>query len=225
MLPAFWSWRKHLRIREDLSGIAAGELEELPQEGGFVHPRKQSQISRESCFDKRIEHVPAPSLDVSNEGCGSGISAEQDELIERPAERLADFGERPMREVNDLEPSGETLSEAAPYEKRRRTEQDDLERKARRSILVPEPLYRFGPVRELVRFVDDEDSSACILGRVARLVSPTPFVAQKSRRYSGGSACSGYPSGTLTISQILKPGSVQPFATKPTSRSPAAIVR
>lgn len=61
-----------------------------------------------------------------------------------------------MREADDLEPAGEALGEAAPDEQGRGTDDQHPEGQPGAGVLVPEALHRFGPVRDLLYFVQDQ---------------------------------------------------------------------
>jgi hypothetical protein len=53
---------EHLVVGKHLSRVAAAQLEEAPQQSGFVHPSQQQDVSRDGGLDQRVEDVAPPAL-------------------------------------------------------------------------------------------------------------------------------------------------------------------
>lgn len=90
----------------------------------------------------------------------------EDVLVERPAERVAHLGVRPVRQVQELEATGQALGQSACDQQGCRAEQHHLERNAMARVVVPQPLGGLGPARDLLNLVEHEHGTR--LARVLR---------------------------------------------------------
>jgi hypothetical protein len=65
-----------------------------------------------------------------------------------------------LRHPDDLEAAREAVREPLAHEERRRSQQHDAERSARRGVLVPELLHDVRPIADLLHLVEDEQRSS-----------------------------------------------------------------
>lgn len=64
---------QHFRVRQDLSRVAARQLEELAQERRLVHPSEQEHVPGDRCLDQGVEDVPPPSVRLAGKGGPTGV--------------------------------------------------------------------------------------------------------------------------------------------------------
>jgi hypothetical protein len=160
---------EHLRVREDLPGVAAPQLEEPPEERWLVHPRQQEDVAGDGGLDERVADEAGPPLGVPDQGCGPRIAAEKQVLLQREAEGRPHLAEGPVGDVQHLEAARQALCQATLDEKRRRTEQHHLERPLPAGVFVPQSLDRLGPAGCLLHFVEHQDPAFAAKREARRL--------------------------------------------------------
>src|SRR5581483_2963424 len=89
------------------------QLEEPPQQCRLVHATEEQDVARDGRLDQRIADVARPTVVVAGKRRRPGVAALEEKLFQRKAESRAHFGERPVRQVKDLEASGQTFGETA----------------------------------------------------------------------------------------------------------------
>ena len=87
---------------------------------------------------------------------GTGISAKVQILVEREIEGLAHFGVGPVRQAQGLESTCQALRQTLGKQERGRSEQNHLEWPLLARVLIPEPLHRLRPRRNLLDLVQHE---------------------------------------------------------------------
>src|SRR3989304_6013247 len=91
----FLELAEHLRVREDLARVTAGEGKEEAKKRRFVHPREQKHVTRDRRLNQRLHYVGHPTFMIPDKGGCSRVAAVEDVLFQRQAERGAHLTERP----------------------------------------------------------------------------------------------------------------------------------
>ena len=146
--------------------------------------------TRDRRFDHRILQVTAPAGRVIGEVRGAWVPTEEEIALHLPPEGLLHLGERPVPEMDRLEPAHQALGEAVMHQQRGRTEEHDVQRATRNRVLFPQSLHRFRPTDHLLDLIDDQHG-ALVRIRVGQEpgglpLLGEPFVASEGRLVGGG---------------------------------------
>ena len=109
---------EHLRVRQHLSGVPATQLEQASQKGRLVHAGEQQDVAGDRRLHQRVEDVPTPAAGLVRERRGARIASEVDVLVDGEVERGPHLRERPVRQAQDFEASGQAFHEALLDEER-----------------------------------------------------------------------------------------------------------
>ncbi len=119
-VPRVLELAKHLGVAEDLARVVAREVEEPPQQSGFVDARQQEHVAGDGGLDERVQNVPAPAIVIFDEARRPRVPAKGDVVVQGEAESVAHLRIRPMGHLEHLEAPREALGEAACDEQGRR---------------------------------------------------------------------------------------------------------
>src|SRR4029078_6350731 len=97
---------------QDLPRIRARQAEQLAEQAGLLDPVEEEDVAREGGLDQRVEDVLLPALVAADERRGTGVAAVDEIRVEVPAEGVAHLRERPVRDADDLEATGDAVRAA-----------------------------------------------------------------------------------------------------------------
>jgi hypothetical protein len=127
-----------------------------------LHRGHEQHIFADGGFDQRVIHISGPTRFIVHQRRCARVAAIKNELLQAKAKRVAHFGVAPVAQTGDLEAARHALAQATGDQQRRRTQNDHAHIAPGGGVFVPQAFDLFGPVADLLNFVQHQHTTACL---------------------------------------------------------------